>query len=182
MNKILLNILMFVGFQQFILGTEVNKKIEPKLGVCLSCYVYYGCQHDICDIYEEGDPNNCPTCVHKVYPVCYLKHTMCADCIYEFVFKGVNSNRGKIECAFFNQKGPVGGKKFEPCKELINKKVVIQIFDILQMEKKVKEELLKKYIEMQNKLISDILFLEPQKKRCKNKGGPGYLDVTKGFI
>ena len=190
MNKILLNILIFVGSQQFILGTknniilgpEVNKEIEPKLGVCLSCYVTLGCDHDIHGTYTTDDPNNCPICVHKVYPVCYLKHTMCADCIYEFVFKGVNSNGGKIECVFFNQKEPVGGKNFEPCKDLIDKKVVIQIFDILEMEKKVKEDLLKRYIEMQNNLQNDILFLEPQNERCKYEECTGYFDVTKGFI
>ena len=168
---------MFVGFQQFILGTEVNKKPEPKKGVCLFCHTNW-CNHNIDDPKYE----NCTDCVKEVYSVCNSGHTMCADCIYEFVFKGVNSNRGKIECAFFNQKGPVGGKKFEPCKELINKKVVIQIFDILQMEKKVKEELLKKYIEMQNNLQNDILFLEPQNEKCKYEECTGYFDVTKGFI
>ena len=70
MNKILLNILIFVGFQQFILGaenniilgTEVDKKIEPKLGVCLYCYTFLACDHPIYDTYEEGK-NNCENCV-----------------------------------------------------------------------------------------------------------------------
>ena len=184
MNKILLNILMFVGFQQFILGaevniilgTEVNKKIEPKLGVCLSCYVTLGCDHDI------DDPNNCPICVKEVYPVCSKGHTMCGQCIYEFVEKGINSYKGKIECAFFNQEGPVGGKNFEPCEELIDKKVVIQIFDILEMPEKEKEKLRKRYIEMQNNLLNDILFLEPQNEKCKYEECTGYFDVTKSFI
>ena len=184
MNKILLNILMFVGFQQFILGaevniilgTEVNKKIEPKLGVCLSCYVTLGCDHDI------DDPNNCPICVKEVYPVCSKGHTMCGQCIYEFVEKGINNYKGKIECAFFNQKGLVGGKNFEPCRDLIDKKVVIQIFDILEMPEKEKEKLRKKYIEMQNNLLNDILFLEPQNERCKYEKCTGYFDVTISFI
>ena len=184
MNKILLNILMFVGFQQFILGaevniilgTEVNKKIEPKLGVCLSCYVTLGCDHDI------DDPNNCPICVKEVYPVCSKGHTMCGQCIYEFVEKGINSYKGKIECAFFNQKGLVGGKNFEPCRDLIDKKVVIQIFDILEMPEKEKEKLRKRYIEMQNNLLNDILFLEPQNEKCKYEECTGYFDVTKSFI
>ena len=175
---------MFVGFQQFILGaevniilgTEVNKKIEPKLGVCLSCYVTLGCDHDI------DDPNNCPICVKEVYPVCSKGHTMCGQCIYEFVEKGINSYKGKIECAFFNQEGPVGGKNFEPCEELIDKKVVIQIFDILEMPEKEKEKLRKRYIEMQNNLLNDILFLEPQNEKCKYEECTGYFDVTKSFI
>ena len=182
MNKILLNILMVVGFQQFILGTEVNKKIEPKLGVCLSCYTTLPCTHDIHDTYTEEDPNNCPNCVQEVYPVCYLKHTMCANCIYDFVVKGLNSYGGKIECAFFNQQIPVGGKNFKPCRDLIDKKVVIQIFDILEMPEKEKEDLRKRYIEMQNNLLNDILFLEPQNKRCKYEECIGYFDVTQGFI
>ena len=190
MNKILLNILMVVGFQQFILGAEaniilgaeVNKEIEPKLGVCLYCYAVSGCKHDICDTYTEGDKSNCKECVRKVYPVCYLKHTMCADCIYDFVEKGVNRYKGKIECAFFNQKGLVGGKNFEPCKELIDKKVVIQIFDILEMPEKEKEKLRERYIEMQNNLLNDILFLEPQNEKCKYEECTGYFNVTQGFI
>ena len=177
MNKILLNILMFVGFQQFILGTEINKKIEPKLGVCLSCYAFTPCEHEI-----KEDNNNCPDCVKEVYSVCSKGHTMCGQCIYEFVEKGINSYKGKIECAFFNQKGLVGGKNFEPCEELIDKKVVIQIFDILEMPEKEKEKLRKRYIEMQNNLLNDILFLEPQNKKCKYEECTGYFDVTKGFI
>ena len=190
MNKILLNILIFVGFQQFILGAEnniilgpeVNKEIEPKLGVCLSCYSYSGCQHDIYDTYTEGDPKNCEDCVKEVYPVCSEGHTMCGQCIYEFVEKGINSYKGKIECAFFNQKGLVGGKNFEPCRDLIDKKVVIQIFDILEMPEKEKEKLRKRYIEMQNNLLNDILFLEPQNEKCKYEECTGYFDVTKSFI
>ena len=77
MNKILLNILMVVGFQQFILGAEaniilgpeVNENPEPKLGVCLSCYSV-SCQHKIHDTYTKEDPSNCKECVKEVYPVC----------------------------------------------------------------------------------------------------------------
>ena len=78
MNKILLNILIFVGFQQFILGTEVNEEPKPKLGVCLYCYVIRPCTHDIYDTYKENQ-NNCTECVKEVYSVCPSGHTMCAE-------------------------------------------------------------------------------------------------------
>ena len=185
MNKILLNILIFVGFQQFILGaenniilgTEVDKKIEPKLGVCLYCHTNY-CNHDI----DDPEYKNCTDCVKEVYSVCNLGHTMCADCIYNFVDDGLRNNKGIIICVCFNQKKPIGGKEFKPCGELIDKKVVIQIFDILEMPEKEKEDLRKRYIEMQNNLLNDILFLEPQNEKCKYEECTGYFDVTKGFI
>ena len=185
MNKILLNILIFVGFQQFILATEVNKKIEPKLGICISCYMDSFCDHDIYDTYKVN-PKNCENCVKEVYSVCHLGHTMCANCIYEFVDNGLKNNSGAIKCICFNQEKPIGKKEFKPCKELIDKKVVIQIFDKLEMKKKEldkkKEKLRKKYIEMQNNLLNNILFLEPQNKKCKYKKCTGFFDVTKGFI
>ena len=185
MNKILLNILIFVGFQQFILGaenniilgTEVDKKIEPKLGVCLYCHTNY-CNHDI----DDPEYKNCTDCVKEVYSVCNLGHTMCADCIYNFVDDGLRNNKGIIICVCFNQKKPIGGKEFKPCGELIDKKVVIQIFDILEIPEKEKEDLRKRYIEMQNNLLNDILFLEPQNEKCKYEECTGYFDVTKGFI
>ena len=182
MNKILLNILIFVGFQQFILGaenniilgTEVDKKIEPKLGVCLYCYTFLACDHPIYDTYEEGK-NNCENCVKKVYSVCPEGHTMCAECILEHVNNGVKDNRGVIKCIFFNQKEPIYEKEFNPCLAQIDKKVVIQILKKSKIDKK---KLLKKYLEMQN----EILFLEPQNKRCKYEECTGFFDVTQGFI
>ena len=35
---------------------------------------------------------------------------------------------------------------------------------------------------MQNNLLNDILFLEPQNEKCKYEECTGYFDVTKGFI
>ena len=184
MNKILLNILIFVGFQQFILGAEVNKKIEPKLGVCLYCYTFLACDHPIYDTYEEGK-NNCENCVKEVYSVCPEGHTMCAECILEHVNNGVKDNRGVIKCIFFNQKEPIYEKEFNPCLAQIDKKVVIQILKKSKIDKKKllelkinKKKLLEKYIEMQK----EIIFLEPQNKRCKYKKCTGFFDVTKGFI
>ena len=184
MNKILLNILMFVEFQQFILGTEVNKNPEPKLGVCLSCYAISYCQHKIYDTYKKGQ-NNCTECVKEVYSVCHLGHTMCAECILKHVKDGVKDNRGVIKCVFFNQKKPIYEKEFNPCLAQIDKKVVIQILKKSNIDKKKllelnidKKKLLEQYIEMQN----EILFLEPQNKKCKYKKCTGFFDVTKGFI
>ena len=158
MNKILLNILMFVGFQQFILGTEVNKKPEPKKGVCLFCHTNW-CNHNIDDPKYE----NCTDCVKEVYSVCFKGHTMCAECILDYVYNGINYNGGKIKCICFNQEKPIGGKKIKPCKELINKKIVMQILDTSGMQegelRKKKENLRERYIKML-----------------------GYFDITKGFI
>ena len=181
MNKILLNILMFVGFQQFILGTEVNKKIEPKKGVCLFCYTDW-CNHNI----DDPEYKNCPNCVKEVYSVCFKGHTMCAECILDYVYNGINYNGGKIKCICFNQEKPIGGKKIKPCKELINKKIVMQILDTSGMQegelRKKKENLRERYIKMQDDLLNNILFLEQQKKKCKYGDCMGYFDITKGFI
>ena len=164
MNKILLNILMFVGFQQFILGTEVNKKPEPKKGVCLFCHTNW-CNHNIDDPKYE----NCTDCVKEVYSVCFKGHTMCAECILDYVYNGINYNGGKIKCICFNQEKPIGGKKIKPCKELINKKIVMQILDTSGMQegelRKKKENLRERYIKMQDNLLNNILFLEQQKKK-----------------
>lgn len=86
MNKILLNILIFVGFQQLILGAKINKDHKPKLGICLSCYTDNLCQHAIVEpCTSETCKDGIGTCVKKVYSVCSKGHTMCADCIYWFV-------------------------------------------------------------------------------------------------
>ena len=174
MNKILLNILIFVGFQQFILGAEVNEEPKPKLGVCLYCYVIVPCTHDIYDTYKENQ-NNCTECVKEVYSVCPSGHTMCAECILRQVEDGVKNDRGVVKCYFFNQEKPIGKKEFNPCLAQIDKKVVIQILKKSKIDKK---KLLEKYIEMQN----EILFLEPQNKRCKYEECTGFFDVTKDFI
>ena len=91
----------------------------------------------------------------------------------------LKNDKGGINCVFFNTKKKIGEKEVNPCKEPIDKKVVIQIFNNLGMDK---EKLLEKYIEMQNNLLNEILFLEPQNKKCKYEECTGYFDVTKGFI
>lgn len=78
MNKILLNILIFVGFQQLILGANVNKDPEPKLGICLYCYTENECEHAIVEsCTSETCKNKYGTCVKEVYSVCSKGHTMC---------------------------------------------------------------------------------------------------------
>lgn len=175
---------MFVGFQQFILGTEINKKIEPKIGVCLFCYTDSLCSHNIYDTYDKKEDNTfCKECVkEEVYSVCHLGHTMCGNCIYTCIENGLKYNGGKIKCVCFNTDQEIGGKKIKPCKELIDKEIVIQIFDELGIDQKEKEKLREKYIEMQNKLQNDILFLNPQNEKCKYEECMGYFDITKGFI
>ena len=125
MNKILLNILIFVCSQQFILATEVNKKIEPKLGICISCYIDSFCDHDIYDTYKVNQ-KNCENCVKEVYSVCHLGHTMCGQCIYENITDGIKNKEGTINCYYcdIDPDKEFGKTKFQPCHEPINKEII----------------------------------------------------------
>ena len=162
MNKILLNILMFIGFQQFILGTDVNKKIEPEKGVCIICLIE--------DLLESQENN-----VHyylkkkkEVYSVCKLKDKLCANCILYCIKNGLNENQGVIKCPNFNN-----------CKDLIDEKIIIQILEKLENDN---ENLYERYIEMQKNLEDTIFFSNPQNKRCQYEKCMGYFDITKNFI
>jgi hypothetical protein len=170
MNKILLNILIFVGFQQFILGAKINKDPEPKLGICLSCYSNNMCKHAIVEsCTSETCKNEDVTCVKYVYSVCSMGHTMCANCIYWFVENGLNYERGRINCIGFNLQKSMGGKNFAECKEIIAKEVVLKIFDIIEKDGKERDKLRKKYKNMEENLQNERLFLEPQNKKCQYK-------------
>ena len=183
MNKILLNILIFVGFQQLILGANINKDPEPKLGICLFCYTENLCEHTIVEpCTSKTCKNALGTCVKKVYSACSKGHTMCADCIYGFVENGLNNEEGIIKCIGFNLQKSIGGKNFEECKELIAKEVVLKIFDIIDKDEKERKNLHKKYKKMEEKLQNERLFLKPQNKRCQYKDCLGYFNVTQSFI
>ena len=105
MSQILLNILIFVGSQQFILGAQYNEKLKTKLGFYLSCYEDNSCTHDIYDTYEEENQNNCPEnypnkCVKQIYSVCSKGHTMCGQCIYASITNGIKNKEGTINCFY----------------------------------------------------------------------------------
>lgn len=178
MNKILLNILIFVGFQQLILGAKINKDHKPKLGICLSCYTENMCKHAIV---EPCTSKKCRACVKEVYSVCSKGHTMCADCIYYFVENGLTYESGIIKCIGFNLQQSMGSKNFAECKELIAKEVILKIFDIIEKDEKERENLRKKYKKMEENLQNERLFLEPQNKRCKYKDCLGYFNVTQSL-
>lgn len=107
---------------------------------------------------------------------------MCADCIYCFVENGLNNERGIINCIGFNLRKSMGGKNFAECKELIAKEVVLKIFDIIEKDGKERDNLRKKYKNMEENLQNERLFLEPQNKKCQYKDCLGYFNVTKSLI
>ena len=190
MNKILLNILMFVGFQQFILGAEANKEPETKLGFCLSCYIDNICAHEIYDTYEEENQNNCPNdylnkCVKQVYSVCSKGHTMCGQCIFYSITEGIYNEEGTINCYYcdINPDKEFGKnrKKFQPCHEPINREIIKYILENFATTEK-KTELLKKYNRLVKELEYKRVLLHPENKACKYEGCRGFFDVTKNFF
>lgn len=113
--------------------------------------------------------------------MCSKGHTMCADCIYDFIENGLTCERGIINCVGFNLQKSMGGKIFAECKELIAKEVVLKIFDIIEKDKTERDELRKKYKKMEENLRNERLFLEPQNKKCQYKDCLGYYNVTQSL-
>lgn len=190
MNKILLNILIFVGSQQFILGAEANKEPETKLGFCLSCYEDNACNHEIYDTYEEEDQNICPQdypdkCVKQVYSVCSQGHTMCMKCIYDSITNGLKNVGGTINCFYCNidpdKEFDKNKKKFQPCLEPISKEIIEYILnDFATSDEGAK--ILEKYNRQVKELEYKRVLLHPENKACKYEGCRGFFNVTKNFL
>ena len=139
MNRILLNILIFVGFQQFILGAEANKEPETKLGFCLSCYLTNCTEHDIPSVFDE---KFCKECVKQVYSVCSKGHTMCGKCIYDSITYGIDNMGGTINCFYCNidpdKDFGKNKKKFQPCHEPISREIIEYILQNFATSEKKK--------------------------------------------
>ena len=165
MNKILLNILMFVGFQQIILGD-----LESKKGTCLLCYTF--CGHD--------NSTTCENCYKQVYSVCSQKHTMCQDCIYDQFNNDLTNNRGTIKCC---AKG---------CEEEIKANIIQKILNNLIQEannqkkeedkEKYKKEL-KGYNEhLEERQLEKEISKDPNLKRCDYPNCKGYFSINKWWF
>ena len=180
MNKILLNILMVVGFQQFILGAEANKEPEMKLGFCLSCYLTNCIIHDIPSVFDE---ESCKECVKQVYSVCSKGHTMCGQCIYESITEGIDNKEGAINCYYCNvdPQKEFGKKKFQPCYEPISREIIEYI-----LKNFVTPEEGKKILEKYNRLVKELeykrVLLHPENKACKYEGCRGFFNVTQNCV
>ena len=182
MNKILLNILIFVGFQQFILGAEANKEPETKLGFCLSCYLTNCTEHDIPSVFDE---KFCKECVKQVYSVCSKGHTMCGKCIYDSITYGIDNMGGTINCFYCNidpdKDFGKNKKKFQPCHEPISREIIEYILQNFATSEK-KKELLEKYNRQVKELEYKRVLLHPENKACKYEGCRGFFDVTEKFF
>ena len=182
MNKILLNILIVIGFQQFILGAEANKEPETKLGFCISCYLAICTfnEHDIPNVFNDGF---CKECVKQVYSVCSKGHTMCGQCIYESITNGLNNMGAIINCFYcdINPDKEIGKKKFQPCHEPINREIIEYILKNFATSEEGKK-MLEKYNRLVKKLEYKRVLLHPENKACKYEGCRGFFDVTEKFF
>ena len=166
MNKILLNILMVVGFQQFILGTEANKEPETKLGFCLSCYLINCDQtHDIPSVFNE---ESCKECVKQVYSVCSKGHTICESCIIERINNDIKENMGIVRCY--------------TCSEEIKESLIQNILSKPMEEKNIQkcENLLKKYNKLlEERQLEKKINKDPNLRRCDYPNCKGYFSINK---
>ena len=169
MNKILLNILMFVEFQQFILGAQYNEELETKLGFCLSCYLANCDQtHNIPSVFNE---ESCKECVKQVYSVCSKGHTICESCIIERINNDIKENMGIIRCC--------------TCSEEIKESLIQNILSKPMEEKNIQkcENLLKKYNKLlEERQLEKKINKDPNLRRCDYPNCKGYFSINKWWF
>lgn len=159
MNKILLDILIFVGFQQIILGD-----LESKEGTCLQCFAD-NCGHN--------KNTKCDKCYKQVYSVCSQKHTMCQDCIYDQFDNDLKNNQRIIKCC---AKG---------CKEEIKANIIQKILNnLIEEANKQKKEEYKEQLEKYNNCLEERqlekkINKDPNLRRCDYPNCKGYFSINK---